>query len=88
MNGKGDKWRGGWTEEFKNNYNNIFRKESKMKAISQALEDVRKYLEVGNVKNVKVNYGVNDDNYKDVRITFDDKGASYQVLVTKIGVRK
>ena len=21
MNGKGDKWRGGWTEEFKNNYN-------------------------------------------------------------------
>ena len=88
MNGKGDKWRGGWTEEFKNNYNNIFRKESKMKAISQALEDVRKYLEVGNVKNIKVNYGVNDDSYKDVQITFDDKDASYQVLVTKIGVRK
>tara|TARA_Y100000593_G_scaffold63900_1_gene118022 strand:- start:682 stop:978 length:297 start_codon:yes stop_codon:yes gene_type:complete len=25
MNGKGDKWRGGWTTQYANNFNNIFR---------------------------------------------------------------
>ena len=42
MNGKGDKWRGGWTEEFKNNYNNIFRKENKMKITETTLKQLIK----------------------------------------------
>ena len=33
MNGKGDKWRGGWSTEYQDNFNNIFRKENKMKEI-------------------------------------------------------
>ena len=31
MNGKGDKWRGGWTTEYANNFNSIFNKEKRMK---------------------------------------------------------
>jgi len=31
MNGKGDKWRGGWSKEYENNHNKIFKKEKKMK---------------------------------------------------------
>ena len=30
MAGKGDKWRGGWTKVYKDNYDNIFKKEKKM----------------------------------------------------------
>jgi len=31
MNGKGDKWRGGWSKEYENNHNKIFKKEKEMK---------------------------------------------------------
>ena len=31
MNGKGDKWRGGWSKEYEENHNKIFKKEKKMK---------------------------------------------------------
>ena len=30
MAGKGDKWRGGWSRLYKDNYDNIFKKEKKM----------------------------------------------------------
>ena len=33
MNGKGDKWRGGWTREYEENHNKIFKKEDKMKEL-------------------------------------------------------
>ena len=33
MNGKGDKWRGGWTREYEDNHNKIFKKEGKMKEL-------------------------------------------------------
>ena len=33
MNGKGDKWRGGWSIEYQDNFNNIFKKENKMKEV-------------------------------------------------------
>ena len=33
MNGKGDKWRGGWSTEYEDNFNNIFKKENKMKEV-------------------------------------------------------
>ena len=86
MNGKGDKWRGGWTEEFKNNYNNIFRKESKMKAISEALTDIKKYLEIEETKDIKVEYGT-ETNYKrskSVTLTFKDEGHEFMITFTKV----
>ena len=30
MNGKGDKWRGGWNQEYADNFDNIFRKRNKL----------------------------------------------------------
>ena len=30
MNGKGDKWRGGWSKEYESNHNDIFKKEKQM----------------------------------------------------------
>tara|TARA_R100000808_G_C2064103_1_gene94303 strand:+ start:296 stop:517 length:222 start_codon:yes stop_codon:yes gene_type:complete len=30
MNGKGDRWRGGWSRLYKNNYDSIFKKEKQM----------------------------------------------------------
>ena len=30
MAGKGDKWRGGWSKLYKDNYNSIFKKEKRM----------------------------------------------------------
>ena len=59
-----------------------------MTAISQALEDIKKYLEIDGIRNIKVKYDTNDDNYKEVRLTFNSEEAGYQVVITKIGVRK
>lgn len=59
-----------------------------MTAISQALNDIQKYLEIDGIRNIKVNYDVTDENYKEVRLTFDSNEAGYQVVVTKISVRK
>ena len=33
MNGKGDKWRGGWSTEYQDNFNDIFKKENNMKEL-------------------------------------------------------
>ena len=59
-----------------------------MTAISQALNDIQKYLEIDGIRKIKVNYDVTDENYKEVRLTFDSNEAGYQVVVTKISVRK
>ena len=59
-----------------------------MTAISQALEDIKKYLEIDGIRNIKVKYDTNDDSYKEVRLTFNSEKAGYQVVITKIGVRK
>ena len=59
-----------------------------MTAISQALNDIEKYLEIDDVKDVKVTYDVTMEDYKEVRLTFKSNGAGFQVVATKIGVRK
>ena len=59
-----------------------------MTAISQALNDIQKYLEIDDAKDVRVNYDVTDENYKEVRLTFKSNGAGFQVVATKISVRK
>ena len=59
-----------------------------MTSISQALNDIQKYLEIDNAKDVKVIYDVTDENYKEVRLTFTSSGAGFQVVATKIDVRK
>ena len=59
-----------------------------MTAISQALEDIKKYLEIDRVRNIKVSYDVNEDNYKEVRLTFNSNEAGYQIVAIKVGVRK
>jgi len=59
-----------------------------MTAISQALNDIQKYLEIDSVKGVKVTYDVTKEDYKEVRLTFADNEAGYQVVITKISVRK
>ena len=59
-----------------------------MTAISQALNDIQKYLEIDDAKDVRVTYDVTDENYKEVRLTFKSNGAGFQVVATKISVRK
>jgi|TARA_R100000482_G_C5063297_1_gene118094 hypothetical protein len=59
-----------------------------MTSISQALNDIQKYLEIDDVKDVRVTYDVTDENYKEVRLTFTSNGAGFQVVATKISVRK
>ena len=59
-----------------------------MTPISQALNDIQKYLEIDDVKGVKVTYDVTSEDYKEVRLTFTDNEAGYQVVITKISVRK
>ena len=59
-----------------------------MTAISQALNDIQKYLEIDDAKDVKVTYDVTDEDYKEVRLTFKSKESGFQVVVTKISVRK
>ena len=59
-----------------------------MTAISQALNDIQKYLEIDDAKDVKVIYDVTNEDYKEVRLTFTSNGAGFQVVATKIDVRK
>ena len=59
-----------------------------MTAISQALNDIQKYLKIDDVKGVKVTYDVTNEDYKEVRLTFADNEAGYQAVITKISVRK
>jgi len=43
-NGKGDKWRGGWTPEYADNHNRIFNKSKEDKKMSQATP--KQYLDM------------------------------------------
>ena len=60
-----------------------------MTAISQALEDIKKYLEIKGVRNIKVDYfDVNDDSYKSVRLTFNSEDFEYESVITRKVMRK
>ena len=57
-----------------------------MTALSQALTDIQAYLEVGGVKNIKVEYGT-ETNYKtskSVTLTFNSNDNEFMVVVTRI----
>ena len=57
-----------------------------MTALSQALTDIQAYLEVGGVKNIKVEYGT-ETNYKkskSVTLTFKSDDHDFMVVVTRI----
>tara|TARA_Y100000593_G_C4093068_1_gene229470 strand:- start:89 stop:337 length:249 start_codon:yes stop_codon:yes gene_type:complete len=79
MNGKGDKWRGGWSKEYESNHNDIFKKEKQM--IKVIVEDYNgDYLcsfdskEVKNLKNCDIADIDTDENgikYIRVQLTED-----------------
>ena len=57
-----------------------------MKAISEALTDIKKYLEIEETKDIKVEYGT-ETNYKrskSVTLTFKDEGHDFMVTFTKV----
>ena len=57
-----------------------------MKAISEALTDIKKYLEIDKVKDIKVEYGT-ETNYKrskSVTLTFKDEEHDFMVTFTKV----
>ena len=61
-----------------------------MTALSQALEDVKNYLKINEVRKVKVEYGTETD-YKTSRsttITFESDAANFMLTVTKVPMRK
>ena len=60
-----------------------------MTAISQALSDIEKYLEIDGVRNIKVDYfDIDDDSYKSVRLTFNSKDFEYESVITRKVMRK
>ena len=57
-----------------------------MKAISEALTDIKKYLEIEETKDIKVEYGT-ETNYKrskSVTLTFKDEEHDFMVTFTKV----
>ena len=60
-----------------------------MTALSQALEDVKNYLGINGVRNIKVAYGTETDyqTSKSVTITFQSEESDVMVAVTKVIVR-
>ena len=64
-------------------------KELKMTALSQALEDVKNYLGINGVRNIKVEYGTETSikTSKSVTITFQSEESDVMVTVTKVIVR-
>ena len=60
-----------------------------MTALSQALEDVKKYLDINGVRNIKVEYGTETDykTSKSVTITFQSGENNYMTTVTKVPMR-
>ena len=60
-----------------------------MTALSQALEDVKNYLGINGVRNIKVAYGTETDykTSKSVTITFKSEESDVMVAVTKVIVR-
>ena len=60
-----------------------------MTALSQALEDVKNYLGINGVRNIKVEYGTETSikTSKSVTITFESEESDVMVAVTKVIVR-
>ena len=60
-----------------------------MTALSQALEDVKSYLDINGVRNIKVEYGTETSikTSKSVTITFQSEESDVMVAVTKVIVR-
>ena len=60
-----------------------------MTALSQALEDVKNYLGINGVRNIKVEYGTETSikTSKSVTITFQSEESDVMVAVTKVIVR-
>ena len=60
-----------------------------MTALSQALEDVKNYLDINGVRNIKVEYGTETSikTSKSVTITFQSEESDVMVAVTKVIVR-
>ena len=57
-----------------------------MTALSKALEDVKNYLGINGVRNLKVEYGT-ETNYrtsKSVTLTFNSNDNDFMVVVTRI----
>ena len=61
-----------------------------MTAISQALQDIKKYLNIKNIKNVKVDYDTElfdvelQNKTKSVELSFNNKKHGFVVTVTRI----
>ena len=60
-----------------------------MTALSQALEDVKKYLDINGVRNIKVKYGTETDykTSKSVTITFQSGENDVMVNVVNVPMR-
>ena len=60
-----------------------------MTALSQALEDVKKYLDINGVRNIKVEYGTETDykTSKSITITFQSEENDVMVNITKVIMR-
>ena len=59
-----------------------------MTAISQALKDIKEYLEIERAEKIKVRYGIKQINDykggKNVLLTFEDKECDFVISVSKI----
>tara|TARA_B100000519_G_scaffold201705_1_gene218014 strand:+ start:144 stop:335 length:192 start_codon:yes stop_codon:yes gene_type:complete len=61
-----------------------------MTSISQALQDIKKYLNIKNIKNVKVDYDTElfdvelQNKTKSVELSFNNKKHGFVVTVTRI----
>tara|TARA_A100001011_G_C14287413_1_gene834465 strand:+ start:1484 stop:1717 length:234 start_codon:yes stop_codon:yes gene_type:complete len=59
-----------------------------MTAISQALKDIKEYLEIEGAQKIKVRYGIKQINdykeSKNVLLTFEDKECDFVISVSKI----
>jgi len=60
-----------------------------MTALSQALEDVKNYLGINGVRNIKVEYGTETDykTSKSITITFQSEENDVMVNVVKVPMR-
>ena len=65
-----------------------------MTGLSQALQDIRKFLNIKNAKNIEVDYDVvlldeeMDKKTKSVELTFNNKKHGYIATITRVRLRK
>ena len=64
MNGKGDKWRGGWSKEYEENHNKIFKKDKKMKYINQCHKCNQDFEHTEIIETIAVSTG--EDSWEEV----------------------